>query len=127
MRLEYAGDCIALRVTEEEPPGSPTAGDVRLEVEALINGFAGSGTCWVSGRDMQAFAVTLERLYSAFDVSVTLRSLSPGEFSLSLTPANARGYVLVEINISKHLPRGWKPWDGSSARCRAGLRPNLAP
>jgi len=104
MRIEAPPDIIELRITEIIPSHLPAAGDLRLECKASIDGFAGSGWCWVYASNFEAFATAVEQLHDRFDCTATLASISPGQFSLSLAPANSRGYVLVQISIGRIVP-----------------------
>ena len=99
MRIEAAPHTIELRITEIAPPGLPSAGDVRIEAKASINGFNGSCSCWIGAREFKAFAADARSLFSSFKGSAHLQSKSPGEFSLSLSPANSRGYISAYVII----------------------------
>ena len=104
MRIKNKPSFVELVTTEVVPSGLPSAGDVRVEVKASIDGFIGSGACWIEEPTLRAFATSCKQLLSSFQGSAHLESISPGEFSLSLSPANSRGYILVQVAISKSAP-----------------------
>ena len=104
MRLESPSHLLELLATEVVPRDIPSAGDVRLEVRASVDSFSGATSCWVQADEMAAFASALSQLSESFQGSAQLHSISPGEFALSLTPINPRGYVLVHIELAKRLP-----------------------
>lgn len=104
MRIETAPHFVELNITAVVPPGLPSEGDVRMEIKASINSFTGFGSGWVEAREFEAFSKAVEQLFSSFQGSARLESISPGEFTLSLSPANSRGYVSVQVEISRRLP-----------------------
>ena len=104
MRIENAPYFVELHITEVIPAGLPSAGDFRLEVEASLSGISGFGSCWVNAREVKTFCQAAKQLVSSSPGSARLESISPGEFSLSLSRANSRGYVRVQVQISKRLP-----------------------
>jgi hypothetical protein len=104
MRIETAPHFVELLITEVVPSGMPSEGDVRIEAKAQINGFVGFGSCWVGAREFKAFSIAAKQLLSSSKGIARLESISPGEFSLSLSPANPRGYFSVQVAISKRSP-----------------------
>lgn len=104
MRIESTPHFVELIITEVVPPGLPAEGDIRMEVKASINSFTGFGSCWVEAREFEAFSMAAKELLSSFQGSARLESMSQGEFTLSLSPANSRGYVSVQVGISRRLP-----------------------
>ena len=104
MRLQSPPNSIELQITEVAPPTLPSAGDVRLEVKASIGAFAGVGSCWIEAQELKSFSVAAHQLYSSLQGTAQLKSMSPGEFSLLLSPAYSRGYVLVQVAIAKRYP-----------------------
>jgi hypothetical protein len=97
-------NAVEISILEIAPRGLPSAGDVRLKITASIDGFAGWADCWVEEREFKRFAGAVSHLYSTFQGEAVLCSMSPGEASLSLSPANSRGYVLVQVTVAKRLP-----------------------
>jgi hypothetical protein len=53
---------------------------------------------------LQRSTGAVESLYERFEGSATLTSISLGEPSLSLIPANSRGHVSVRIAIAPIMP-----------------------
>ncbi len=104
MRIEASPNFVELLITELVPSGLPSEGDVRIQVKAQIHDFVGSGSCWVEEPNFRSFSVNIDQLFSSFQGSAQLESISPGEFSLSLSPANSRGNILVQVTMSKSLP-----------------------
>jgi len=86
------------------PPSVPSAGDIRLEVKASVGSFVGAGSCWVEAQEMKSFSLAVDQLSTSLQGTAQLKSMSPGEFSLSLSPASSRGYVLVQVAIAKRHP-----------------------
>lgn len=101
MRIGTPSAFVELRITEILPPDSPAAGDLRIEFSASIAGFSGSGSAWIEVDKFKSFAIALRRLYLHFEGEAELASMSPGEMSLSLSRANARGYVGVRFAGAK--------------------------
>lgn len=104
MRLESPPHFVELHITEVAPPTLPSAGDVRLEIKASIGGFTGFASCWIEAQTMKTFSAGVSRLSASLQGSALLNSMSPGEFSLSLSPANSRGYTLVQVEMAKRIP-----------------------
>lgn len=104
MRLESPPHLIELFATEVVPQELPAAGDVRLEVRASTDSFCGATSCWVQADEMASFACALSQLSGSLQGTAQLRSISPGEFTLSLTAINPRGYVLVCVELAKRIP-----------------------
>jgi hypothetical protein len=104
MRLESPPHFVEIRITEILSDQLPRAGDLRLEVEARIGGFSGDGHCWVGAPDFLIFSAQLSQLYENFKGVARLESMSPGQLSFSLSPANSRGYVQVKVGISRLMP-----------------------
>ena len=104
MRLESPPHFIEIRITEILSDQLPRAGDLRLEVEAGIGGFSGDGHCWVDAADFLAFSAQLSQLYENFKGVARLESMSPGQLSFSLSPANSHGYLQVKVVISRLTP-----------------------
>jgi hypothetical protein len=106
MRLNVAPDALTLRVTAVNSDALPRPGDLQIEASFRVDTFAGTSTCWVDAAAFQVFANSLRSLYTSFQGSALLESLSPGDFSLSLNPANARGYVSISVLIRKRTATG---------------------
>ncbi len=104
MRLETTPNFVELLITEVASSRLPSAGDIRVDVKTQIESFVGSGSCWIEEATLRAFSAATKQLLSSFQGSARLESISAGEFSLSLSPANSRGYVLVQVAISKSTP-----------------------
>lgn len=100
-----AGGCsLTTSVVDRTPENTPGAGDLCLYVEATIAGFQGIGRFWIDSDVLAAFDRDLTLLHADFNSSATLEGMSPGQFSLTLTPANPRGYVDVAVTISGRPP-----------------------
>jgi hypothetical protein len=104
VRIESTPHTIELRVTEFVHPELPRAGDVRIEFEASINGYVGWGSCWVAADEVQDFQTAVRTLYRSSEGVASLKSMSPGEMSLSLSAANPRGHIRVEFACAKAFP-----------------------
>jgi len=104
MRIEVVPHSVELKITETVPPGLPCGGDLRVEAWASVSAFVGHGDCWIEAEQFRSFAASVETLYRHFDGRAELNSISPGEFSLTLSPANPRGYVLVQVAIRRQHP-----------------------
>ena len=104
MRLESPSYLLELLVTEVVPQELPAAGDVRLEIRGSADSFSGASSCWVQADELASFASALSQLSESLQGTAQLRSISPGEFVLSLTPISPRGYVLVRVELTKRLP-----------------------
>lgn len=104
MRLESPSYLLELLVTEVVPKELPAAGDVRLEIRASTDSFTGASSGWVQAGEMASFASALSQLSESLQGTALLRSISPGEFMLSLTPISPRGYVLVRVEFTKRMP-----------------------
>jgi len=101
MRLGVGSDFVELRITDILPQDSPRPGDVELTSIASVYGFSGSASCSIEEPVFKAFAAAVQRLHARIEGSATLTSMSRGELSLSLAPANPRGYVSVRIAIAR--------------------------
>jgi hypothetical protein len=104
MRIDTHPNVVELHITDITAPDSPRPGDVRIEFNASVGGFAGRGSCWVAAEHFQTFASAVRQLYLSSKGLAKLVSMSPGEMSLSLSPANSRGYILLRFEGSKSLP-----------------------
>ena len=104
MRIETHPHVVELRITDINAADSLRPADVRIEFSASVDSFEGRGSCWVAAEDFEAFAVDVRQLYLSSKGLAKLVSMSPGELSLSLSPANSRGYILVRFEGSKSLP-----------------------
>lgn len=113
MRLDAKPHFVELRVTEMNPDTLPRPGDARLEASFRVDDFSGRCTCWVDGGDLRRFATALRELYTRFRGTASLESMSPGELSLSLVPANSRGYVRINVSLSKSEVGGQRAASGS--------------
>jgi len=101
MRLEAKPHFVELRVTEICPDDSPRPGDARLEVSFRVGDLGGRCVCWIDADERRTFAAAVELLYTEFRGSASLVSMSPRELSFSLSPANSRGYVYVNVSLMK--------------------------
>jgi hypothetical protein len=79
-------------------------GDVELECSASICGFSGSVTCWAAASALQGVRTAAQALYARCEGRAALVSMSPGELSLTLVPADASGHVNVRIAIARITP-----------------------
>lgn len=104
MRLESPHHLLELFATEVVPQELPAAGDVRLEVRASADSFCGATSCWVQADEMASFTSALSQFSASLQGTAELRSISPDEFTLSLTAINPRGYVLVRVELGKRVP-----------------------
>jgi hypothetical protein len=94
---------LELLITDILRSESLGSGDLRIEYEASVDNFAGKGWCWVTADDFHAFAVAARQILTSFNGRAKLTSMSPGEMSFSLSPANSR-YVLVQFAGAKTQP-----------------------
>jgi hypothetical protein len=104
VRIESAPHWIELRLAEFVPPELPRPGDVRIEFEASIDRYVGWGSCWIAADDFQDFKTAVRALYLSLQGVAHLKSMSPGELSLSLSVANPRGYIRIEFACAKISP-----------------------
>lgn len=104
MHVEPDRPAIELTITEVGPPHLPSAGDVRVEAMASMNGFVGRGHCWIDAETLASFAASFRRLSMSLDGIAELRSISPSEFLLSVSPADPPGSILVKVAISNPYP-----------------------
>jgi len=104
VRIESHPNAVELRITDITSPESQRSRDVHIEFSASVDGFTGSGSCWVAAEDFNAFAIAVRQLYLSFTGQAKLISMSPGEMSLLLSPSNSRGYILVQFAGSKLQP-----------------------
>lgn len=122
MRLESPSHLLELLATEVGPQDFSSAGDIRIEIQASVGEFSGKTTCCVEAHEMKRFSSSLSQLYSSFQGTAQLHSISPGELSLPLSPANSRGYVLIQVALAKLI----SPQRTFSAEFEVDL-PSLAP
>lgn len=104
MRIETHPNVVELRITDITATDSPRPGDIRIEFSASVESFAGRGSCWVAAKDFETFATAVRQLYLSSKGQAKLVSMSPGEMSLLLSPANSRGYILMRFEGSKSVP-----------------------
>jgi hypothetical protein len=104
MKLGYPSNLIELKICEVVPPSLPTAGDVLLEVTAVIGAFSGVGSCWINAKEMESFSNATHLLYSSLQGIAQLASISPEDFTFSLEPSDSSGSVLVKIKIVNYHP-----------------------
>ena len=104
MKLENKPDFLEIFKTYIAPPNSERPGDTRLEVSFQVQGFSGSSSCWVEDESLREFHSAVSDIYSNFRGSALLESMSPEELHLSLSIANPRGYVLVQVKLGKRIP-----------------------
>jgi hypothetical protein len=100
MRLSSGPQSLDLRVTEVLSSALPRPGDLRLEARLSGEGFEGASSAWVDADTWRAFASQLADLVAHFRGVAVLESMSPGEMSLHLAPANGRGYVRVAVALA---------------------------
>ena len=56
VRLETAPNFVEFLIIEAALSGLPSAGDIRVEVKVQIDGFVGSGSCWIEEPTLRAFS-----------------------------------------------------------------------
>ena len=104
MRIGYPPCFIDLTIIDVIPPSQPRGGDVHLQVNASIGDYLGTTSCWLDSEKLRLFSIATHQLYLSFQGDAHLQSLSPGELSLSLSPSDPSGIVLVRVDIGKHYP-----------------------
>jgi hypothetical protein len=104
MKLENKPDFLEIVKTYIAPPNSERPGDTRLEVSFQVQGFSGSSSCWVEDESLREFHSAASDIYNHFRGGALLESMSPEELHLSLSIANPRGYVLVQVTLGKRFP-----------------------
>ncbi len=90
------GDCLLeIIYTESSPPGTPTAGDLRLSVRVSSRGFAGSSPhVWVDLDGFKLFLAQLVELESKRHGTARLEAMSsPDEFWLEIRSIDRAGHV----------------------------------
>lgn len=122
MRLEAPPNELEIVATDIAPGKIPSEYDVQLQVRASMGTFRGSTWCFVESREMERFSAAVGQLCSSFEGKARLGSMSPGMFTLTLSPASSRGYVLVEVELAKLL----KPRCALRAEFEVDL-PSVAP
>jgi hypothetical protein len=81
----------------------PNVGDVDVTARVSSFGFGGSCTCTVFAAELTAFLLAVQALASSGSGSASLFSMSPGELTLTLEPANGRGYLLASGSVGRHV------------------------
>jgi hypothetical protein len=79
----------------------PGHSDVKLAAGLHGEGFAGASSAWVDADVFRGFALELGELVTHFHGDAVLESISPGDLSLRLSPANPRGYVRVDVSLAE--------------------------
>ena len=95
MRIECAPHWLEVKIKEI----SPARRDIHVEVGASVDGFEGHARCWIEEEKIKSFTTSVRGLYQSFAGTAELNSMSPSEFSLALSPANHRGYMLVRVLV----------------------------
>jgi hypothetical protein len=101
--LEAPPNELEIVATDSAPGKVPSEYDVQLQVRASMGAFRGSTWCFVESREMEQFSAAVGQLCTSFQGKARLASMSPGMFTLTLSPASSRGYVLVEVELAKLL------------------------
>jgi hypothetical protein len=101
MRLSALPQYLDLRIAEVVPTELPGHCDVRLEASLHGKGFAGASSAWVDADVFRGFSLELTELVTHFHGEAVLESISLGDLSLRLVPANGRGYVRVEVSLAE--------------------------
>jgi hypothetical protein len=92
-----------LRIIEVLSSPLPRPGDVKLEAHLSGEGFVGASSAWVDAEALRKFSSQLAEITEHFRGAAVLDSMSPGELSLHLAPANGRGYVRVAVALADSL------------------------
>jgi hypothetical protein len=97
MRVENQPHTLEMNIIEIDA----NRRDIHVEVRTSVNGFSGQVRCWIDEEEFKSFAASVLRLYESFAGIAELSSMSPGEFLLTLSPINPRGYILVNTALTK--------------------------
>jgi hypothetical protein len=95
MEIRDGENLLEVVLTDTSPPGSPTAGDLRLAVRVSSEGFAGSSPhVWVDAASFARFVHQLQELEARRHGTARLEALSsPDEFWLELRAVDHAGHM----------------------------------
>jgi hypothetical protein len=98
---------LELQALERVPDHLPTSGDVRLRAVLKLGKFRGEyDQVWIEHAALRRFVRDLEALLETRAGSAELRSMSPGELTLVLSPTDTLGHVGAEVRLGRKTYSG---------------------
>jgi len=127
MQIRSGDNRVQIAVAERIPPELPRAGDLKLTVHVLSQGFTGCGSAWVAADAFTVFLKELTQLEIRREGVARLESMSPGEFMIELRPIDGWGHIAIFGLLSKLCYVDAGPPQRNGIHFAFGLNPTLVP
>ena len=94
---------LDVSIVSEETDELPSKGDVRISVLIKSNGFRGHNDIWLDGENFDSFCRALIELETNRQGEAKIKSLSPGEFELTIGSLDSVGHIGVWGKTGYHV------------------------
>ena len=94
---------LDVSIVSEETDELPSKGDVRISVLIKSNGFRGHNDIWLDGENFDSFCRALIELETNRQGEAIIKSLSPGEFELTIGSLDSVGHIGVWGKTGYHV------------------------
>jgi hypothetical protein len=111
MHIGSQTDFIEILELERAPDGLPNAGNVRISVQVTLGEFNGKyASVWLEEPCLRDFIRELATVERTRKGCVTLKSVSPDEFYLTISSQDALGRFAGKVSLTRYRYIGGTLW-----------------